>query len=591
MDVVAVGQTSYVAGDSNETTPLLRPASQTSIVTTSAESVTLQTVPKRVTSRDQYRQDYLVMMGNISEAPTTRVSSQQSTPVLSWGLPSSHSLSSLQLPMFPVPAVAGPSPPFTPHGGLTRDQRLQLLKLQDQAAVPSRSYSDQLLTSGVPTEAAAYGLKTGMQGFLVGQDEDCNLLHVPAAAQAPPGWLHRLWPSRIKSLRLVSYNADAEHEPTLFFSQVEYARPLIGWFLLCVILGSFSLMAPFSRTVPVPSDRRLVASILVTGWRCSMAFLVMASVSLLWVRRYGLQPEQELFLRRGTSWLVLLQCGVFQSIGSCGYNVSLAYTTIPQAVLCCNLHPLLIIVMRLLCAQLVTSGEVLGVLLGLVGMGCVVGGGMLNEAPSGPAAPAVGFLGMLWGDFAGLMGSIGLCFFLITTKKIRSQVPVLLCLTIQMLVGSVATLSIAVLWLGAQFSTDPWVGLFGFVHGEWFGSWVIGGTLMLMGWFGASAVTKYLNPVVISTFLTLEPTVAVLSGVLMGVEAFPSWLTILGGAIMFCSTVLVSVSSHDEEEGKPVPVVLDDPHGLPPDQQQTLAALSEHQWRQSVGDFSSAQPR
>eukprot|EP00667_Euglena_gracilis_P013488 EG_transcript_13920 len=343
MDVVAVGQTSYAAGDLNETTPLLRTSSQTSFATTAAESVTLQTVPQRVTPGDNYRQDYLVLMGNISEAPTTRASSQQSTPALSWGVPNRHSLSSLQLQLFPVPSIVEMSRPATPNSCLTHEQRLQLLKLQDKAAVHSRSYSDQLQTSGVPKEAAVYGLKTGMQGFFVGQNEDCNLLHVPAAAQAPPGWLPRLWPSRIKSLRLVSYNADAEHEPTLFFSQVEYARPLIGWMLLCTTLVSFALMAPFSRTVPVPNDSRLVASILVTGWRCSMAFAVLAPLSLLWLRCYGLQPEQELFLRSGASWLAFLRCGVYQSVASCGYNVALAFTTIPQAVLSANLHPLLII--------------------------------------------------------------------------------------------------------------------------------------------------------------------------------------------------------------------------------------------------------
>eukprot|EP00667_Euglena_gracilis_P015075 EG_transcript_15666 len=238
MDVVAVGQTNYAVGDANETTPLLRPGSQASLATTAAESVTLQTVPQRVTPGDHYRQDYLVLLGNVSEAPASPLRASPVLPrpdsLLSWNQPHRHSLSSLHSPLqlFPVPSFADLTPPATPNGCLTRDQRLQLLKVQEGAAVHSRSYSDQLLTSGVPTEAAAYGLKTGMQGFFVGQNEDCNLLHVPAAAQAPPGWLPRLWPSRIKSLRLVSYNADAEHEPTLFFSQVEYARPLIGQSLI-----------------------------------------------------------------------------------------------------------------------------------------------------------------------------------------------------------------------------------------------------------------------------------------------------------------------------------------------------------------------
>eukprot|EP00667_Euglena_gracilis_P020325 EG_transcript_21986 len=234
MDVVAVGQTSYGVGEANETTPLVPSASQASIAADVAEHVTIQTVPQRVTSSDNYRQDYMVLMGNVSESPMSRQASSGAMPamprpgsLLTWDPPYRHSLSTLQVQLLPMPSILDLTSQATPDSCLTPDQRLQLLKVQEEAAVRSRSYSDQLLTSGIPKEAVVYGLKTGMQGLFVGQNEDCNLLHLPAAAQAPPGWLHRLWPSRIKSLRLVSYNADAEHEPTLFFSQVEYARPLI----------------------------------------------------------------------------------------------------------------------------------------------------------------------------------------------------------------------------------------------------------------------------------------------------------------------------------------------------------------------------
>lgn len=70
------------------------------------------------------------------------------------------------------------------------------------------------------------------------------------------------------------------------------------------------------------------------------------------------------------------------------------------------------------------------------------------------AIPTVGFLDMLHGDAAGLLNSISLCLFLTTTKQIRSQIPVLLFLTIQMAVGSVVTFSVAVFFLDAQLSTD-----------------------------------------------------------------------------------------------------------------------------------------
>ena len=124
---------------------------------------------------------------------------------------------------------------------------------------------------------------------------------------------------------------------------------------------------------------RLVAAALVAGWRTAVAAMVLLPCTIWYLIFVGFEPQHRLFLREPGTWIHIALCGIFLSLSSGGYNTALAFTTIPQAVLFTNVHPLLIIGWRLIHAKMVSPGEIAGVLIGSLGMVLVV------ESEAGPA--------------------------------------------------------------------------------------------------------------------------------------------------------------------------------------------------------------
>jgi len=182
---------------------------------------------------------------------------------------------------------------------------------------------------------------------------------------------------------------------------------------------------------------------------------------------------------------------------------------------------------------------------------------------------------MTHGNLAAFATASSICIHLIVTKKLRSHIPLVPFVTVQMMLASLIT-TFGVAWglLGATFTQDPWTGVLGFLNPIWMASLVLGGLLMFNAWGGTVVVTKYLNPVVISSFLTLEPPVAVVLAFLMGAEGFPNWTTVMGGLLMVAGTLVVSVTSRDDADGTHVPIILDGMQGMPHVTQDLVVAAN-----------------
>lgn len=319
-----------------------------------------------------------------------------------------------------------------------------------------------------------------------------------------------------------------------------------GWILSLLTVLSFAAMAPLGRLVVIPTRDRLVASILLTGWRTALCTVVLLHVVSLLYLQHGLDPDQRTALRSLRMWRGFLECGVYQAVGGIGYSAALTYTTIPQAILSTNLHPVLIIAFRLAGGGYVTLGEWVGVSAAMAGMGLVIWGQVLQ--PAAELQPHdVTIWDMLLGDVFGIMSSVSFSLVLTRTNRIRQEIPIALFLTLQMGIGTLVTFGAALCFAGADLSTDQWRGLFGFVHPEWVTPVCLGMIVQLFGWFGASTVTAFLHPLLVSTFFTFEPGFAVALGCLLGIEGLPSWVTAAGMAVMVLATVLISGSPPPEE--------------------------------------------
>ena len=327
-------------------------------------------------------------------------------------------------------------------------------------------------------------------------------------------------------------------------------RSLIGWTLLINVVLSFGLMAPITQMVPIPDHSRVVSSTLVAGWRLVWATLLLTPFSAVVLWCHGLHPHQKAFLRERAAWRSFLLTGLFCGANACCFNLSLAYTTIAQAIICMNLHPVMIIVWRLARAHPVSLGEFAGVACAMLGMGFIAAGavdpGSDLEDLTRAGGQQVPLLRMLKGDLAGLVGAVSICLFVAETKRIGGRVPAYLSMNIQLAIGALVTLAGTWAFMGAQLNDNVWDGLLGFTHPVWAVSVCLGGTLTLSGWGGTNGVTNYLNSLVISTFLTLDPMCAVVLGVLMGVEAFPNLYTCVGICAVVVATGVVSASSRNE---------------------------------------------
>ena len=131
------------------------------------------------------------------------------------------------------------------------------LSLQEETSTATRAAQDHFVTHNIPHSAAAYGQDTGMAGFLIGNSNTRNLLFLPSAASPAPQCGPAL-PSRVRSLHVISQNAASADEPTVFYALIHYARPLVGWVILCAVVLSFALMAPISQAVAIPEHERSV---------------------------------------------------------------------------------------------------------------------------------------------------------------------------------------------------------------------------------------------------------------------------------------------------------------------------------------------
>eukprot|EP00667_Euglena_gracilis_P009761 EG_transcript_9923 len=321
----------------------------------------------------------------------------------------------------------------------------------------------------------------------------------------------------------------------------------VGWPLLGLTLFCFALMAPLGRLVIIPPNARFLTSVLLTAWRTTAATALLLPCTLLYVAVCGLDPEQRRALGSWAMWRGFLECGLYQAVGGIGYSAAITYTTIPQAVLFANLHPVLVIVYRYVRTGDVSCGEVVGVAAAMLGLALVVGGQVFRplEEPRGDHIDA---RDMLLGDACGLVTSLTFSMVLVHTNALRRRMPVVLFLTLQMGIGTLLTFLVAPLVGPLQLSPHMWCGLFGFVHRRWAAPVGLGSVLMLVGWFGASAVTRYLPPLAVSTCLTLEPAAAVLLGLALGLEALPSAVTASGIGVMLFAAVVVARSAPPVEK-------------------------------------------
>lgn len=305
--------------------------------------------------------------------------------------------------------------------------------------------------------------------------------------------------------------------------------PLFGYVLLLISLGTIASMG---TALDLQEN---VDPFLKLFWRSTASLLVFVPLTLLSFYENGLP-------RYSTNTILLfLACSVSSAVFLMTFLWSLSHTSISHAYIFNNCHSLIMVMGRLLIGHHVSQFEGIGTGIGIIG-------GVVTTLDHTPIAVGTGSSVVpvsLAGDLVALLGAVGGMFYLTTAKHLRTEMDTTVLLTGVFIITALLSFPIFyALSIPVEFSVDTTYGLFGWVQSEQIASesyLVI--VCTLIGTLGYIRVMKYFDPIVVSVVMLLEPSLANLIGVAMGVDVLPGLLTIIGSVLIMSGTALVIVSN------------------------------------------------
>ncbi|DAZ94413.1 TPA: hypothetical protein N0F65_003442 [Lagenidium giganteum] len=360
----------------------------------------------------------------------------------------------------------------------------------------------------------------------------------PNTRTAPLPLLQRIahMPSDVQEVKIEA--VEAPHTAKRLSLQLVVTKevPFVGYAVILTALVAVSSQgAALDLLVDVPPLLKLF-------WRMTGASLAFAPFVWQSVTRRGRAGTPNLPPMTPNMMGLFALCVCSYALYNASFLVALSMTSVGHTYIFSTCHSLLMVFGKLVTRQSVGLIEVVGAIIGFAG-GAIVAvdhndQGTLGAQPATVAGDMVAFAGA----FAGMI-------YLLTAKQLRTHVSIWTFLF--SLVAGVATLLLPVLVCfstelgGIQvWSMDPQRGLFGWVHHLPIEAYVvlIGSFAGTMGFIRSM---KYFDPLVVSVTMLMEPVVATIIGIFLGVDALPGLATFVGGAaVLFgCYLVLTAARS------------------------------------------------
>ncbi|TYZ63197.1 hypothetical protein PybrP1_012946 [[Pythium] brassicae (nom. inval.)] len=317
--------------------------------------------------------------------------------------------------------------------------------------------------------------------------------------------------------------------------RVKHQVPAIGYLLLLASLLTISSLGP---ALDLQSG---VDPFLKLFWRSTASVLVFLPIAV-----WSLVEDGVPRLKTRSAFL-FLSCALSYSLFMMTFLWALSHTSIGHAYIFNNCHSLLMVLGRLLLGRFVSQFEGIGTGIGIIG-GTITTfdhASFSSGAASSPIADVT-----LAGDLVALLGAVGGVLYLVTAKKLRSEVDMAVLLTGVFFVSGLLHFPVfSLLEIPVEFSTDPTVGLFGWLNAARIGTEVyIVVVCTLIGTLGYLSVMKYFDPIVVSVVMLMEPILASMLGVAAGVDRMPGLFTIVGSLLIIFGTLLVIVSNSSRTE-------------------------------------------
>lgn len=312
--------------------------------------------------------------------------------------------------------------------------------------------------------------------------------------------------------------------------------PVVGYLLLLASLLTISSLGP---ALDMQTD---VDPFMKLFWRSTASVLVFLPFAAWSIYDDGVPrlTTRNMFL--------FLSCSLSYSLFMMTFLWALSHTSIGHAYIFNNCHSLIMVIGRLMLGQYVSQFEGLGTGIGIIG-GTIT---TLDHSPitgSSSSSSAVADVSLA-GDLVALLGAVGGVFYLITAKKLRTEMNVSVLLTGVFLVSALLHFPIfSLLEVPFEFSTHDTIGLFGWVRSaRILTEMYIVVVCTLIGTIGYLSVMKYFDPIVVSVVMLMEPILATIFGVVAGVDVVPGYFTIGGSLLIILGTSLVIVSNASRTE-------------------------------------------
>ncbi|KAJ0398419.1 hypothetical protein ATCC90586_003561 [Pythium insidiosum] len=309
--------------------------------------------------------------------------------------------------------------------------------------------------------------------------------------------------------------------------------PLIGYVLLATSLLTISSMGA------ALDMQRGVDPFIKLFWRSSASLLVFLPLATVTLYDHGLP--------RFTTQLLFhfLACSIGYAVFLMTFLWSLSHTSIGHAYIFNNCHSLIMVMGRLIVGEYVSQFEGLGTGIGILG-GIVT---TLDHSAAAKGDASVAHVSLA-GDLVALVGAVGGVVYLITAKRLREKVDVVVVLSGVFVVTTLLHFPVlSLLEIPYEFSTDATIGLFGWVQSTHvLTELYIVVVCTLIGTLGYISVMKYFDPIVVSVVMLLEPAIASVMGIAVGVDVVPGWFTFGGALLIMLGTVLVVMANASRTE-------------------------------------------
>lgn len=305
--------------------------------------------------------------------------------------------------------------------------------------------------------------------------------------------------------------------------EAEHVVPLNAYLTLASAVVALSSIGPFlAAQKGVSGEMKIV-------WRFQGTAIFLFPFA---IREFYLSGIPSLSFAQ---WGAFLMAAASYAVLCVAFAQSINYTTVANATILTNSQSILLILGKMFVGYPVVFLEAFGVFVAFMGA-------ILSAKESADAEKTdEDALLSLWGDILGIISSLGGIGYIILGKSLRSTMPVLLFMILNMTTASI--LILVFMWMtGQEISFNRHVD-----HGIW--GWMnlqrdrlpleIGTVFVcnVLGTMGYVRAFKYFSSVTIAVAALLEPVVAAFTAVAMGVGVLPGFEGWVGNALVILGTL------------------------------------------------------